>query len=186
MTDFNDVIGAGDRDGPPSGVKAWKSQTKAIERVIEVALTLEQPRTADWISDEAAVAEQTARDHLGSLSSLGVVTETTARGVTKYQLDLAYKRFKEVSSYVEQFEKDALMDLVGEVQSDIEATRERYDVASPAKLRAKAVQSGTSSAQVQEYKKAASEWESLEHTLDVLQEALERYDEFSRHEVPAS
>lgn len=182
---MDDVIGEGAQDGPPPGLEAWKSQTKAIERVIEVALTLDRPQTAEWIADEAAVAEQTARDHLGSLSHLGVVTETTARGVTKYQLDLAYKRFKEVSAYVEKFEKDTLMDMVAQVQTDIEETRERYGVETPDELRAKAADVETSAETVQEYKKAASEWESLDHRLDVMQEALERYNEFSRHEATA-
>lgn len=53
-----------DDDETPRGTKAWKAQTKAIERVIDVAMTLEQPRTAGWLSEEAAVAEQTAREHL--------------------------------------------------------------------------------------------------------------------------
>lgn len=184
MTEMDEVVGAGERDEPP-GIEAWKAQTKAIERVIEVALALDRPRTAEWIADEAAVAEQTARDHLGSLSDLGVVTETTARGATKYQLDLAYERFKAVSGYVEEFDKDDLMESVADVQAEIEETRDRYDVDSPDELRAKAATTGTPPKAVREYKRAASEWESLERRLDVMREALERYDEFSPHEATA-
>lgn len=180
MVDMTEVTGDAEQDGPPPGTESWKSQTKAIERVIEVALTLDRPQTAEWVSDEAAVAEQTARDHLSSLSDLGVVTKTKARGVTKYQLDRAYKRFKEVSGYVEKFDKDELMDHVASTQEDIEETRERFGVESPDELRTKATEEGTGPETVREYKKAASEWETLEHRLDVMEEALDRYDEFGR------
>jgi predicted ArsR family transcriptional regulator len=185
MKEIPAVTGGGGSDGPPPGVEAWKAETKAIERVIEIALTLDRPRTAEWVSEQAAVAEQTARDHLDSLVDLGVVTETTARGVTRYQLDRAYKRFREVSSYVEKFEKGELMDLVASTQEDIESTRERYGVEVPDELRAKAAEDGTSPEQVREYKKAASEFESLIQELDIMEEALERYDEFSRTEAAA-
>jgi len=186
MSEMTDVTGGGGAsDGPPPGTEAWKKQTSAIKRVIEVALTLDRPQTAKWVSEEAAVAEQTARDHLGTLSDLGVVTQTTARGVTKYQLDRAYKRFKEVSSYVERFEKDELLDYVAETQQELEETRERFGVEDPDELRAKATEEGTSPDTVREYKKAASEWESLKHRLDVIQEAIDRYDEFSRPEAIA-
>lgn len=180
------VTGVEERDGPPPGKEAWKAETKAIERVIEIALTLDRPRTADWISEQAAVAEQTARDHMGSLADLGVVTKTQARGVTKYQLDKAYKRFKEVSSYVEKFQKDELMDRTEERQRAIEHTRDEYDVGTPDELRAKATDDGTSPDEVREYKKAAAEWETIEHELDVIEEAIERYEEFRRPEATAS
>ncbi|WP_089650181.1 DUF7342 family protein [Halobacterium hubeiense] len=179
------VLGKGEQDGPPPGEEAWKAETKAIERVISVALSLDRPRTADWIADEAAVAPQTARDHLASLSELSIITQTTARGVTKYQLDTAYMRFREVSEYVEKYEKDHLMDVADEAQEQIQETKQRYEVEDSDELRAKATEPETTSSEIQEYKKAASEWETLEYRLDVIEEAIERYDEFSRPEVHA-
>lgn len=179
------VTGAGEQDGPPPSVDEWKAETKAIERVIEVTMTLDRPRTADWVADEAAVASQTARDHLGTLSELGIVAQTTARGVTKYRLDTAYLRFKELSTYVERHDEDQLMDVTAEVQDKIAAVKDRFQVDDPGELRTKATEEGTSADTVREYKQAAAEWESLEHRLDVLNEALERYDEFSRPEAVA-
>lgn len=187
MVRMDDVVGAPEEslDGPPPGDETWKSQTSSVERVIEIALTLDKARTAGWVSEESAVAEQTARKHLDTLSQLGVVAETTVRGVTKYQLDTAYQRFREVSAYVEKFEKDELMDVVADTQDRIEQTKEQYGVEGPDELRSKATEAGTTAETVREYKKAASEWESLRHNLDVMQEALDRYDEFNRPEAVA-
>lgn len=184
-SDMEDVIGTVDEEGPPPGKEAWTDQTKGVERVIDVAIVLEQPRTAEWIAEEAAVAEQTARDHLGMLSDLGVVTQTTARGVTKYRRDPAFIRFREISTYVERYTKDDLMDVVADRQAKIEATKEEYGIETADELRAKATTDGTTSTQVAEYKKAASEFETLQHELGVIEEALERYDEFTREGVPA-
>ncbi|MFW5905613.1 MAG: DUF7342 family protein [archaeon] len=185
MEPMERVTGQGEQDGPPPGTAEWKDQTKTVERIIGVVLTLDRPQTAGWISDQAAVAEQTARDYLGSLTDLGVVAKTEARGVSKYQLDRAYKRFKEVSEYVEKFERDELMDLVADIQGQIEETKDTYGVDTPDELRRQATADGTSPEDVREYKKAASEWETLEHRLDVIEEALERYDEFRRQEAVA-
>lgn len=184
--DLGRVTGDGETDGPPPGADAWKAETKAIERVISIALTLDRPQTADWIADEAAVSPQTARDHLSSLSELtGIIAETTVSGVTKYQIDSAYERFREVSEIVERYEKDEIMDLVSETKSQIEEVEERFGVADPDGLREKATESEASASDVEEYKKVASEWETLEYRLDLVEEALERYDEFCRPEVRA-
>ncbi|MFB6081201.1 MAG: ArsR family transcriptional regulator [Halanaeroarchaeum sp.] len=187
--DIAEIVGAGapddDDDDSPRGKEAWKEQSKAIERVISVALTLDRPRTADWVADEAAVSPQTARGHLGSLSELGIVAETTARGVTKYQIDAAYTRFREVSQYIERYEKDELIDVVKQTKERITTAKDRYGVDAPDELRAKTTHEDTPTEDIEEYKKAASEWETFEYRLDVLEEAIERYDEFSRTEVTA-
>ncbi|APE96053.1 transcriptional regulator [Halodesulfurarchaeum formicicum] len=185
MVSMKEVTGARETSGSPPGSEEWTAQTKAIDRVIEIALTLDQPRTAAWVAEEAAVAEQTARDHLASLTTLGVVATTEARGVTKYQLDRAYRRFTAVAQYVEQFDRDTLMDRIATTQDQIATTKTRYGVETPAELRLRATEADTSGETVREYKQAAAEWETLVHRLDVLEEALERYDEFSRERAIA-
>ncbi len=171
--------------GPPRGVERWKQETKSIERVIDVALTLAEPRTAGWIAEEAHVSEQTAREHLDLLADLGVVTATTARGVTKYQPDAAWLRFQEVSAMVEEHSREELLDHVEDHQRRIQDAKERYGVDSPDALRAKAAEGDATVEEVREYRQAASEWATLEHELDTLREALDRYDEFDRASATA-
>lgn len=169
-----------EEEGPPMGRERWKEQTKAIERVIDVILTVDEPRTASWIGDEALVSEQTAREHLDLLADLGVVAATKAHGVTKYRPDVAYLRFKKLSQMVERYDREELMDRVEKFKQQIKEAEEKYGVESPDELRAKAAGEDVPVEEVREYEKAASEWDSLKSDLSILQEALQRYDEFDR------
>jgi predicted ArsR family transcriptional regulator len=167
------------------GTEAWKAHTKAIERVIDVALTCEQPRTAGWIADEAAVAEQTARDHLDLLTDLGMLTATTSHGVTRYQPDAAYVRFRTVSRCVEQHTKDELLDGVEQLREQTDTIEAEYGVKSPDALRARATDDDTPVEDINEYRQVAAEWESVRHRLSVFHEALERYEDFDQGAVTA-
>lgn len=181
-------------DTPPSsglaeessrGTDAWKAHTKGIERVIDVALTREQPRTAGWIAEEAAVAEQTARDHLDLLTDLGMLTATTTHGVTRYQPDAAYVRFRTVSQCVEQYTKDDLLDSVEQLREQTAAIEAEYGVETPDELRAIATNDDTPIEVISDYRRIAAEWESLSHRLSIFHEALERYEDFDQGAVTA-
>lgn len=167
-------------DETPRGTEAWKAQTKAIERVIDVAMTLEQPRTAGWLSEEAAVAEQTAREYLDLLADLGMLTATTAHGVTRYQPDSAYVRFRTIAGCVEQHSKDELLDAVEVLREQTTALETEYNVESPDELRTLATADDTPIEDIKEYRQVAAEWESLCHRLSIFQQSVERYDEFDR------
>jgi len=173
------------QEAPPRGTEKWKAETKGIERVIDVLFTLQEPQTAGWIGEEALVSEQTTREHLKLFADLGVVTATTVSGVTKYQPDPTWTRFKEVSSLVEQYSRDELTDRVERYRTRIEYMRDRYDVETADGLRAKTAEEGTPIEYIQKYRKAASEWAEAEQELDVLKEALKRYEEYDRGRVPA-
>ncbi|GAB7010433.1 DUF7342 family protein [Halorubrum trueperi] len=168
------------RDDGARGIERWKEESKAIERVIEVVLSLGEPQTAGWIADEAHVSEQTTREHLGLLVDLGITTSTSARSVTKYQPDAAYLRYRAVSAAIERHSKDEILDSVEQLKEKVEGIAEDYGVESPDELRALAAHEDVSSDEVKEYRIAASEWESVRRQLDVDEEALERYDEFTR------
>jgi len=174
------MSGDSKKEGPPTGAEAWKEQTKAVERVIDVTLSLEEPRTAGWIGDEALVSEQTVREHLDMLADLGVVAATKARGVTKYQPDAAYLRFKQVSQFAEEYTQEELLEKAEAWKRMIDETKEKYDVEKPAELLALAASEETSADEMVEFRKAASEWETLQHELSLLEDAVERYDEFDR------
>lgn len=172
-----------DPPGGERGVERWKAESKAIERVIEVVLSLGEPQTASWVADEAHVSEQTTREHLGLLVDLGIVTSTSARSVTKYQPDAAYLRYRAVSAAIERDSREDLLDRVEQLKSRVEEITEEYSVETPDELRAKATDDDVQSDEVKTYRIAASEWESVRRELDVAEEALERYEEFTRDEL---
>lgn len=162
----------------PEEVEDWVDETKGVERIITVAMTISRPRTAEWIADQAVVSEPTARDHLGTFAELGVVASTTSSGVTRYHADEAFLHYREVSRYVEQYPKEELTDMVSDCQVRIEEIEEEYEVKTPDELRAKAAEEGTDIETVREYKKRASDWEMLRDRLAVLEDAIRRFDKF--------
>lgn len=168
-----------DGSGEPSDEKRdldeWKEQTKAVERVIAIALTLDKPRPVKWIADESCVAEQTARDHLKMLGELGIVASTMAHGVTKYRADEAYLRFREVAEIVERYDREEILESKQTLVERQEVAREDLDASSPGDLRSQAAEAG-STEEIRELRQAASEWESLEHRIALLERAYSEYE----------
>jgi len=168
--------------GPPGEGRhrdTWTNETAGVDRVISVALTLEQPRTADWIADEAEVSPTTARDHLSRLVDLCVLSAVEQRGAKTYCPDAAYQRFRDVSQLAEEHTREELEQITITAQQDIEELRETYGVESPTELRELATAEETSSAEAREYFRGASEWDRHRHILSIANEAFDRYDEFA-------
>lgn len=59
-------------EGSP-GVEAWKERTTAFDRVRSVAESASGPQTVPEIAADAAVAENTARNHLDRLVAMNVL-----------------------------------------------------------------------------------------------------------------
>ncbi|WP_227379103.1 DUF7342 family protein [Haladaptatus halobius] len=69
-------------------------KSSAFDRVCSLAVTLSQPRTADWIADQALVAGNTARDHLQRLVEMNVLQTVWGEQATLYQPDPLYTRMR--------------------------------------------------------------------------------------------
>lgn len=160
-------------DQPP-GVEAWKEHTTAFDRVQSVATTLSKPCPASYIADEAHVAENTARDHLERLVNLNVLLKGDGEDGTLYSPDPLHTRIQTLRDLLEEHDRDGLIGLKIELQSQIEDWEDDYRVASPDELRTRATETDTAS-QTRELKKTASDWELARYRLSVLEEAIENY-----------
>lgn len=157
----------------------WKEKTAGVDRVISIALTIKQPRTADWVADKVGISPTTARAHLERLVDLHVLSAVEQRGAKTYYPDGAYQRFREVSKLVEEYTHDEIEEITIGAKEEVEELRETYDVETPDELRKLATAEETSSAEAREYFKKASEWDSHLHMISMAEDALERYGEFS-------
>lgn len=157
----------------------WKEKTAGVDRVISIALTIKQPRTADWIADKVDISPTTARAHLERLVDLHVLSAVEQRGAKTYYPDGAYQRFREVSKLVEEYTHDEIEEITIGAKEEVEELRETYDVETPDELRKLATSEETSSAEAREYFKKASEWDSHLHMISMAEDALERYGKFS-------
>lgn len=172
---------AGDIDDDvevPEEVQEWVDETKGVERVVVVAISIRKPRTAEWISDQAMVSEQTARDHLQTFADIGIVASFTSSGVTRYHADEGFLHYREVSRFVDQYTKDELESEIEISKGKLEELKDEYDVSRPDGLRAKAAEEATEIDKIRELKKLAAEWETLIDRLEILEDAVRRFDKF--------
>ncbi len=162
-------------DGTPQYAQTWKEHTTAFDRVRSVASSLAEPRTAAWIADEAYVSEPTTRDHLSRLVDLGVlVTDETSAGKTYYP-DPVYTRLTALREFVNENTEAELAEQAAAVQRDIQTWKERFDVESPAELRASVADDDRSPDDAQERLRIADDWDSATYQLSLLKDALEHY-----------
>lgn len=164
----------------------WKEEMPGVDRVISVVLTINQPRTVDWIADKAEVSPTTARDHLERLVDLRVLSAIEQRGAKTYYPDAAYQRFREVSQLIEEHTRDEIETITITAKEDIEELKETYGVEGPDELRKLATAEKTSSAEAREYFKKASEWDSHRHMVSIAEEALDQYGEFGDQYQPTA
>lgn len=165
-----------DPDGERRRVQTWKKHASAFDRVKSVTMTLTEPRPAPWIAEEAAVSPNTARDHLGRLIELGVVTATEPDGTRHYYPDPLYTRLRDVRELLEETTKRELSERAADLKSDIAAWEAEYDADSPDELRERAAAADTAAEQAYELVQTASDWELARYRLSLVQDAIENYD----------
>lgn len=173
------------RVGGTPGDEAWKEHTSGFDRVQSVSLTLSEPRTAAWIADEALVAENTARRHLQRLAELNVLTANTDGEAGTYYPDPVYVRVRELRAIVDERDRDGLTGLAAELKADIEEWIDEYDASNPDELRVQATDEAISAEATRERRHVASDWEHARYRLSLVEDALERYDEFTDRPAPA-
>lgn len=161
------------------GIEAWKEHTSAFDRVQSIASTVSQPRPASYIAEEAHVAENTARNHLERLVDLTVLLKSEQNGTTQYSPDPLHTRMQTLRELLEQHDRDGLIELKADLQSQIAEWRDEHGVESPAELRSRAAESDTAP-QTRKIRTAASDWKLAEYRLSILEDAIENYTTYSQ------
>jgi predicted ArsR family transcriptional regulator len=162
-----------------AGVEAWKEHTTAFDRVQSVATTVSKPRPVSYIADEAHVAENTARNHLERLVNLNVLLKTEHDDGALYSPDPLHTRIQTLRDLLEEHDRNDLIELKVELQSQIEDWEADYGVDSPRDLRAQAAETDTAS-QTRDLQKTASEWELALYRLSILEDAIENYATYTQ------
>lgn len=137
------------------------------------------PRTAVDIADDAAVAENTARDHLDRLVEMNVLLRGERGGATTYELDPIYARAGSIRELLDEHDHDALVQLKAELQERVTEWREQYEVDSPQGLRERAADA-EDAATTRRIRTDANDWEVVAHRLGIVEEAIRNYTAYSR------
>lgn len=160
------------------GIDAWKEQTTAFDRVRSVAQTVTEPRSASWIAEEAAVSENTARDHLQRLVEMNVLRAFEGGATTTYTPDPLHTRMQTLRELIDEYDHDGLIERKEELQRDIQACQDEYGVDSPAELRALAAETETAD-ETATIRQTADDWELTIYRLGIVEEAIENYTAYS-------
>lgn len=161
------------------GERAWKENTTALDRVRSVVLAVSEPRSVEYIADEAAVSVETTRDHLDGLVELAVVLEHDVGNQPSYAPDPLYTRFQTIRNLITTHEREELSEMRDELQSRIDAWREEYSVDSLEALR-DCVTETASIADPGEIRQTVRKWEIAVYRLDILSEVCSNYAAYTR------
>ncbi|MDZ7731688.1 MAG: ArsR family transcriptional regulator [Natrialbaceae archaeon] len=160
------------------GVDDWKAAASAFDRVRSVSITLTQPRTADWIAGEAAVAGNTARNHLDRLVEMNVLEAISTEGVTRYRPDPLYTRMRALRDLLDERSRDDLLELRATLQEQVTTWQDDHGVDSPEALRERAATVETAD-RTRDLRHTANDWEIVRYRLGLVEEAITRYPEYS-------
>lgn len=161
------------------GLDSWTEGLSARERVREIATTLTQPRSVEWVREEAQVsAWQTAKDELEMLAEFGQLHAIEGDdGNTKYAPNYQLRYFNEVTELINDHTRDELREEIAAIQNTIDDWQAEFDVASRAELESTLIDEDLSSEDVRERNAVLRQWERCEDNKRLLRHALELYDD---------
>ncbi|EMA63084.1 DUF7342 family protein [Halorubrum lipolyticum] len=161
------------------GLGSWTDDLSARERVREIATTLTEARSVEWVRKEAQVsAWQTAKDELEMLVEFGQLQAVDGDdGHTKYAPNYQLRYFSEVTELINTHTREELREEIANIQSEIDEWKTEYEVESRDELESTLADDGLDSTAIRERNRILRRWERYEDNKRLLKHALELYDD---------
>jgi hypothetical protein len=165
-------------------VESWTDEMTARERVETIATTLSDPRTVNWVAEQAEVQWETAKKHLDALVESGQLLVTDEN---KYVPD-------PTRAYFDRLRELILTNDRGELRGELEAIAERieewqttYDVTTPEELEA-TLADDLAPDEIRERRRILRRWENSQGSRETIRAALRLYDDVEslRNDVPGT
>lgn len=164
-------------DVPRDGVQPWTETTSARERVRAVAETLREPRSTNWISEQAGAAWSTTDEELQELVSRGWLHRIEAGRTTLYQPDYTRLLFDEIRILIEENTREELRDELIALREGTEGRQETYTVDTWEELERTLADAELSSAEISERRDAVAFWRENEADRQLIKHALALYSD---------
>ena len=161
------------------GIKSWPDGLSARERVREIATTLTQPRSVEWVREEAQISSwQTAKDEMEMLVEFGQVHAIEGDdGNIKYAPNYQLRYFNEITELINEHTRADLREEIATIQKQIDEWKDDFDVESRKDLESTLTDDDLSSKDVRERNTVLRQWERYEDNKRLLKHALELYDD---------
>lgn len=161
------------------GLDSWSEGLSARERVREIATTLTQSRSVEWVREEAHISSwQTAKDELEMLVEFGQVHAVEGDdGNTKYAPNYQLRYFNEVTELINEHTRDELREEVAAIQEEIDEWQNEFNVESRDELESTLTDESLSSDAIRERNRILRKWEHYQDNKRLLKHALELYED---------
>ncbi len=165
-------------------VESWTESMTARERVETIATTLSEPRTANWIAEQADVKWDTAKKHLDNLAESGVLLVTED---DTYVPDPTRAYFDHLRELILTNDRAELRGELEAIADRIEDWKTTYEVDSPEDLEA-TLGDDLPADEIRARRQALRRWENSLRSRDTIQTALQLYDDIQSltDDVPAN
>nr|WP_269844149.1 hypothetical protein [Halegenticoccus soli] len=149
----------------------------ARERIRSAAETLREPRSVNWISDQADAAWSTTNEELQDLVEQGQLRRVEASETTLYQPDYTRLLFDEIRTLIEENSREELRSELAAITEEIEEWQETYAVETWEGLEQSLADGDLSSADLRERRDVIAFWQENEEDRRLIKHALELYSD---------
>jgi predicted transcriptional regulator len=162
-------------ESPRNSVQSWTESMSTHERIRAVAETLHEPRSVNWISEQANAAWSTTNDELQDLVNQGQLRRVEAGETTRYQPDYTRLLFEEIRTLIEENTREELRNELAAITEEIEEWQATYDVETWEELEQLLADGGLASADLRERRDVITRWEENEGDRRLIKHALALY-----------
>jgi hypothetical protein len=157
--------------------QSWTESMSARERIRSVAETLREPRSVNWISEQADAAWSTTNEELQDLVRQGQLRAVESGERTRYQPDRAQLLFDELRTLIEENTREELRNELAAITEEIEAWQETYDVETWEELEQSLADGRLASEELRERRDVIAFWRENEADRRLIKHALELYSD---------
>ena len=160
-------------DGGLGMVDHWTESMTARERVETIATTLEEPRTANWVAEQAEVKWDTAKKHLDDLVDAGTLLVTDD---DRYVPDPTRAYFDTLRELILDNSRSDLRAELEAIAERVDEWKTEYDVESIDDLET-SLADDREPEDVGDRRRVLRRWENSLRTRRTIQTALTLYDD---------
>jgi predicted transcriptional regulator len=164
-------------ESPGEGVQSWAESMSARERIRAVAETLKEPRSVNWISEQANAAWSTTNEELQALVEQGQLRRVETGETTRYQPDYTQLLFEEIRTLIEENTREELRNELTAITEEIEKWQTTYDVETWEDLEQSLADGELASSELRDRRDVISFWRENEADRRLIKHALELYSD---------
>ena len=146
-------------ESPRNGVQSWTESMSARDRIRAVAETLREPRSVNWISEQADAAWSTTNEELQDLVDQGQLRRVEAGETTRYQPDYTRLLFEEIRTLIEENTREELRNELAAITEEIEEWQATFDVETWEELEQSLADGDLTSEELHERRDVIMRWE---------------------------